>query len=591
MEAMGSTLGGRYRLLDVLGDGGMARVYRAEDQRLHRIVAVKILHRQYLGQAEFVRRFEQEAQLAAGLAHSNIVAIYDVGRDDESYYIVMEYVEGTSLKTLIAYKAPLPLDRTIGIMRQLGTALDFAHARGVIHRDVKPENILLTYSDIVKVSDFGIARAMTSPGQTSTGMVLGSVSYFSPEQAQGEPATAESDNYSSGIVLYEMLTGRLPFVADNPLATAMQHITQQPAAPRSIVPSLPVGVDGVVLKAISKTPRARFGSGADLADALAAAAAPRTIPVSPGRSSAAGVKAQAPTLRLPRVAPPPHRRATVAPLVLVVALGGGVAYAMTHSGIGGVLSGAPPASATPTVIGRATGPAAVVAAGSATPSVAPTQTARTVPPAPSATPSPTNQATRPAENSGTPTATPSTAPTATPSATPRPSQTPEPTLRALPTSAATAVQPGYAPADIITARSARISSGSAVAIDPANTFEGNVTAVYAVIRFRDLPPHVKATARWTFPNGDIRSQPVPVLFPTYVVFEDISGPGNYTVSVLLNDKVVATHVFDVEPVTPATPAGGSQDVPPNTQPQVFFASPSVKHRNHDRGHGQGDQGG
>src|ERR671934_62313 len=180
MGRQGSILGGRYRLLDVLGDGGMARVFRAQDERLHRSVAVKILHQQYLGQPEFVRRFEQEAQLAASLAHPTIVAIYDLGRDDETHYIVMEYVEGSSLKEVIAREGRLPLDRAIIITRQLGQALDFAHGHGVIHRDIKPENILLTPADQVKVSDFGIARALTSSGQTATGIVLGSVSYFSP---------------------------------------------------------------------------------------------------------------------------------------------------------------------------------------------------------------------------------------------------------------------------------------------------------------------------------------------------------------------------------------------------------------------------
>jgi len=239
MVMQGTVLGGRYHLLDVIGDGGMARVFRAEDARLGRVVAVKILHRHYLAQPEFVRRFEQEARLAAGLSHPNIVAIYDVDRQGDTYYIVMECVEGGSLKGLIARDAPLPLSLAAAIMRQLGQALDAAHARGVVHRDIKPENILLTPSHDVKVGDFGIARALTSPAQTATGMVMGSVSYFSPEQAQGKPATAESDLYSSGIVLYEMLTGRLPFAAGNPVATAMQHITQEPAPPRAIVPALP----------------------------------------------------------------------------------------------------------------------------------------------------------------------------------------------------------------------------------------------------------------------------------------------------------------------------------------------------------------
>jgi len=303
MAAGGMILGGRYRLLEILGDGGTARVFRAQDERLGRVVAVKVLHQQYLGQPDFVRRFQQEAQLAAGLTHPNIVSIYDVDRDDDTYYIVMEYVEGGSLKRLIVREAPLPLSTVIPLMRELGQALDVAHGRGIIHRDIKPENILLTPDHAVKVSDFGIARALTTAGQTATGMVLGSVSYFSPEQAQGQPATAESDLYSSGIVLYEMLTGRLPFTAGNPLATAMQHITQEPAPPRAVVPSLPPAVDTVVLKAIDKNPVRRYHSGVALAAALAAlAAAP------PARDNTTSAASRAATAVYPAHGPARGRR-------------------------------------------------------------------------------------------------------------------------------------------------------------------------------------------------------------------------------------------------------------------------------------------
>ena len=384
-------LAGRYRLLDVLGDGGMARVYRARDERLDRIVAVKILHPHYLSQPEFVRRFEQEAHLVAGVSHPNIVAIYDVDQEGDTYLMVMEYVEGGSLKGLMSRAAPLSLPRIAAIMKGLGLALDAAHARGVIHRDIKPENILLTPSEEVKVSDFGIARALTSPGQTATGKVLGSVSYFSPEQAQGKPATAESDLYSSGIVLYELLTGRLPFNAGNPLATAMQHVTQQPVPPCSLVPTLPPAVDNVVLTALHKEPALRYRSGAELAAAFAAAIAPgASTAISPdGRAaarSAVGANATAmgrtviaprpaprpmaqpqptrPTVAQPRggrpmaaaVAAPPRRRGTmVVPVLLSLLLGGGVAVAATtrhHWGIGGFIgglfAGGAPASSTPT---------------------------------------------------------------------------------------------------------------------------------------------------------------------------------------------------------------------------------------------------
>ncbi len=401
-------LAGRYRLLDVLGDGGMARVYRARDERLDRIVAVKIMHPHYLSQPEFVRRFEQEAHLVAGVSHPNIVAIYDVDREGDTYLMVMEYVEGGSLKALMSRSAPLPLPRIAAIMKQLGLALDAAHARGVIHRDIKPENILLTPSGEVKVSDFGIARALTSPGQTATGMVLGSVSYFSPEQAQGKPATAESDLYSSGIVLYELLTGRLPFSAGNPLATAMQHVTQQPVPPCSLVPTLPPAIDNVVLTALNKDPALRYRSGAELATAFADAIAPGASAAVPpnapnGRAgaraaAAANANATGRTVIAPRPAPrpmaqpqptrptaaqprggrpmaaaaaaPPRRRGTVAiPVLLALLLGGGVAYAATtrhHWGIGGFISGlfasGAPASSTPTATlpPAATTPAPVV---------------------------------------------------------------------------------------------------------------------------------------------------------------------------------------------------------------------------------------
>src|SRR5579883_2389213 len=327
-----TVLWGRYRLLDVLGDGGMARVFQAEDERLARRVAVKVLHEHYLGQPEFVRRFEQEAQLAAGLTHPNIVAIYDMGRDGDTYFIVMEYVDGGSLKGIIAREAPLPLNRAIAIMRQLGSALDYAHQHGVVHRDIKPENILLSAGHHVKVSDFGIARALTTPGQTATGIVLGSVSYFSPEQAQGQPATAQSDLYSSGVVLYEMLTKRLPFTADTTLSVAMKHITQQPVPPRTYVPQLPQAVDTVVLKALSKHPIDRYVSGNALAEALAAAAASAGRPgtAMPVARAAQMRAAQARTVRVAPVHTPPRRRAPAVALLMLALFGGAGMFAYAH---------------------------------------------------------------------------------------------------------------------------------------------------------------------------------------------------------------------------------------------------------------------
>jgi serine/threonine-protein kinase len=184
-------LGGRYQIEAPIGEGGMARVFRAHDGRLDRTVAIKVLREQFTHEQEFVDRFRQEARLAAGLSHPAIVGVYDVGVDQGRHYMVMEYVEGETLRALIARQAPMPLEAVIPLMRQLAAALDYAHDHGVIHRDIKPENILITQRGEVKVGDFGIARALASAGLTATGTVLGSVSYFSPEQASGQAATAE----------------------------------------------------------------------------------------------------------------------------------------------------------------------------------------------------------------------------------------------------------------------------------------------------------------------------------------------------------------------------------------------------------------
>lgn len=563
MATPGMMLGGRYRLIDVLGDGGMARVYRAEDERLSRIVAIKMLHQQYVGQAEFVRRFEQEARLAAGLSHPNIVAIYDVGRDDDAYFIVMEYVEGSSLKPIIARDAPLSLERSVVIMRQLGGAIDYAHAHGIIHRDIKPENILLTPDDHVKVSDFGIARALTTPGQTATGMVLGSVSYFSPEQAQGQPATAESDLYSTGIVLYEMLTGHLPFAADNPLATAMQHLTQQPAAPRTFVPALPSAVDGVVLKALSKPPEARYHSGAALAEALAMAASrPSAASVAhAARGAAAGGSiAQVHAARTVRMARTPlspvRRRSAALPLLIIVALGGGAIFAATHGfQLTNQATGGSQPTPTPTVAassspsstppGGAT-PTQAAAGGGSAPGSTATQ---------SASATPTRPATATATSSSTSSATTS------PTATGQPSRTSTP----VPTKTARAGSHGNGgiTAQIVTARSHDYNaSGEPVAVDPRDSFTVKAGQANAILHLAHVPHNAKIAARWTFPDGRGVDIALPSGFSTFWTVEQFAGPGHYTVSAVVNGKVVGSHPFvvhsDGHAAAAATPAATSQ---------------------------------
>lgn len=264
--------GGRYRVIEVLGHGGMARVVKARDERLGRLVAVKTLHTDFDHHPERMARFEKEARFAASLSHPNIIGVYDIDHDQTgAQFIVMEYIEGENLKSLIRREGPLVPAVVVAIIRELCLALDYAHHQGVIHRDIKPENIFLTSSRQVKVGDFGIARALDATGVTTTGQVLGSVWYFSPEQAQSLPVTARSDLYSLGIVLYEMLTRQVPFTADNAVAVAMKHVTEAAAPPSSLNPDLSPGVDAVVLKAIAKQPAQRYSSGAELAGALARA--------------------------------------------------------------------------------------------------------------------------------------------------------------------------------------------------------------------------------------------------------------------------------------------------------------------------------
>ncbi|MCS7295075.1 MAG: protein kinase, partial [Chloroflexota bacterium] len=246
----------------------MAVVYRGYDLVLDRPVAIKVLRGQFAADASFLRRFEREAQAAARLSHPNIVSVYDVGRDDGTRYIVMEYVPGKTLKQLILEHAPFSLDEAIHIVRQVAAALDYAHQHGLVHRDIKPQNILVDERGFVKVTDFGIAKGLTDVSLTEAGFGMGTVHYVSPEQARGEPATPASDIYALGVVLYEMLTGRLPFDADNPIGLAMQHVHEAPPPPRQFNPNIPPAVEAIILRALAKDPRQRFPTAGALAQAL-----------------------------------------------------------------------------------------------------------------------------------------------------------------------------------------------------------------------------------------------------------------------------------------------------------------------------------
>ncbi len=262
------TLNNRYELQAKVGDGGMAVVYRALDTQLNRIVAIKILRDTYASDPGFLARFKREAQSAAGLSHPNIVNVYDVGQDGDLNYIVMEYVDGGNLKEVINREAPLPTGQALEFAAQICDAIGYAHSRNLIHRDIKPQNILIDKSGRVKVADFGIAKGQGDMTLTQTGVTLGTVHYFSPEQAKGLPATPQSDLYSIGVVLYEMLTGRIPFESDNPVALALKHLEEPPPPPRRFNPNIPPDLEQIVLKSLSKNPTQRYANAAAFAQIL-----------------------------------------------------------------------------------------------------------------------------------------------------------------------------------------------------------------------------------------------------------------------------------------------------------------------------------
>ena len=258
----------RYTLVEPLGSGGMAEVYLAHDEVLDRAVALKILRGQYADDEEFVERFRREAQSAAGLSHPNIVSIYDRGRsEDGAYYIAMEYVPRGTLKDRISRDGALEPGMAVGVALQIADALQAAHESGVIHRDIKPQNVLITKTGDIKVTDFGIARATSSP-LTATSAVLGTAGYMSPEQAMGEPVGQGSDLYSLGVVLYEMLTGDIPFRAESPIAQAMMHVNERPRSPREVNPEVPEPLDALTLKLLAKDPEDRYPSATALANDL-----------------------------------------------------------------------------------------------------------------------------------------------------------------------------------------------------------------------------------------------------------------------------------------------------------------------------------
>ncbi len=266
---LGEISGGRYALSELLGAGGMAEVFLAHDRILGRDLALKVLREGYAKDAGFVSRFRREAISAAALNHPNVVQVYDQGRaEDGRLYIAMEHVLGGNLKDLITRRGVLDPAEAARLASQVAEALQAAHERGIVHRDVKPQNVLLGEAGEAKVADFGIALAASTSTTSGTNLVLGTASYMSPEQAMGERVGPASDLYSLGVVLYEMLTGTVPFAAEGPLATAMKHVTEQPLPPRKRNPSIPEAMDALVMGLLAKKPEDRYGSAAELAEDL-----------------------------------------------------------------------------------------------------------------------------------------------------------------------------------------------------------------------------------------------------------------------------------------------------------------------------------
>ncbi len=264
----GQILGNRYLLLEKIGGGGMAVVYKAKCTLLNRFVAIKVLRSEFTNDEEFVKRFKIEAQAVASLSHPNVVSIYDVGHQEDIHYIVMEYVDGMTLKEFINKHGAINWQDAVKITIQICSAIEHAHKNNIVHRDIKPHNILLTKEGIAKVTDFGIARAVTSSTITMVGSTIGSVHYFSPEQARGGFIDEKSDLYSLGIALYEMVTGKVPFDGDTPVSVALKHIQEIPVEPHKLVPSLPYGVNEIIMKAIQKEQNVRYQSATSMINDL-----------------------------------------------------------------------------------------------------------------------------------------------------------------------------------------------------------------------------------------------------------------------------------------------------------------------------------
>ena len=272
MDLEGKILGNRYEIIEKIGNGGMATVYKGKDKVLNRYVAVKILRDEFTTDEEFIKRFRIEAQSAASLTHPNIVSIYDVGNEGNLYYIVMELIKGKTLKEIINEEnGPLPWKWSLNIVIQIASALETAHKNNIVHRDIKPHNIIITEDGVAKVTDFGIAKAVSNSTITAFGTTIGSVHYFSPEHARGGYTDAKSDLYSLGVVMYEMLTGKVPFDADTPVSVALKHMQEEPVPPKELNDKIPQVVNDIILKAMQKDVNLRYQSATEMLNDLNAA--------------------------------------------------------------------------------------------------------------------------------------------------------------------------------------------------------------------------------------------------------------------------------------------------------------------------------
>jgi eukaryotic-like serine/threonine-protein kinase len=336
---VGELIAERYELQELVGTGGMSSVYRAHDRLLERDVALKVLHEQHTADGDYVERFRREARSVAQLSHPNIVTVIDRGEQDGRQFIVFEYVDGENLKTVVERAGPLPEREAIELTLQTARALGFAHEHGLVHRDVKPQNVLLNGDGGAKVTDFGIARSLdVHGGLTQTGTVMGTSDYIAPEQARGQKVDAQSDVYSLGAVLYELLTGEVPFPGDNFVAVAMRHINEPPPSVRERRPELSPRLDAAIRRAMAKEPRDRFASMDDFCRELnsclegeTAESAAQTMVVAPPRRR-----------RQRRAGGPPEGRPLAGPLILLLAgiavLAGILAAVFAFTGSGGQLA-------------------------------------------------------------------------------------------------------------------------------------------------------------------------------------------------------------------------------------------------------------